>query len=132
MAEDPKERLAAALELLAANLRPLPPPRTAMNINVTGGGPGSSTVGFSQSLVATGDGQVLIGVQNTVSDVHVAQVWEATTGELKAAAAAVRADKAPAEWLSALVKRVKAMGDKAIDAGVVHLAEQALDAFTGL
>jgi hypothetical protein len=124
--DDRVEALARALEELAANLKPLQPQGAGFNISVTGGAAGSHTTGVRQTLTATGDGQTLIGMQASFSDAKVIDQHEHLVAELKEAAQAVRANNAPRGWIEPLVARVAALGNKAIESGLVAVANGAV------
>jgi hypothetical protein len=82
---------------------------TGQRISVTGG-PGGGTV-IGQKV------EVNAGGPDPAADL---------VRELREAASAVRQDKGHRAWIQGLVGRVKALADRAIDAGIVSGVQQAI------
>jgi hypothetical protein len=118
------EKLAAALESLAAALQNHPSSITAQKVSAVAG-PGSSGTVIGMKATATagpGSSGTVIGNMAIASSGQRNPADAQLVLELAAAAAAVRKKEAPRPWISGLIDRAGSLGNAALNAAVTAAA----------
>jgi hypothetical protein len=126
-----QERLAVALESLAAQIASAPRTIIGNKVSVSAG-PGSSGTVIGQKITAIGGpgGGRVTGMKVNVSNAGPDPAADLTQ-ELRDAATAVRQDKENRAWLTSLLGRVRALTDRVVDVTATTVLEQAIKAAFG-